>query len=217
MAEETPTGIGPDDVEQVEWDLAALVDGDGDSGALQALEAAERRAAEFAEVTSAIEVTVEGDDGPAPLDSALSRLASPDRDERRRVAEGVTSALEPGLRTRGFVLNTLLHDKAVDDRLRSYPHWLASRNLSNEASDESVEALVRAVRNRYDIPQRWYRLKAQLLGLDRLADYDRAAAVTAEDPQVPWPEARDLVLDSYTAFDGRLGDVVRRFFAQHWI
>ena len=171
----------------------------------------------FAEVTSAIEVTVEGDDGPAPLDSALSRLASPDRDERRRVAEGVTSALEPGLRTRGFVLNTLLHDKAVDDRLRSYPHWLASRNLSNEASDESVEALVRAVRNRYDIPQRWYRLKAQLLGLDRLADYDRAAAVTAEDPQVPWPEARDLVLDSYTAFDGRLGDAVRRFFAQHWI
>ena len=52
----------------------------------------------------------------------------------------------------------------VDDRLRSYPHWLASRNLANEASDESVEALVQAVRGRYELPRRWYRLKARLLG-----------------------------------------------------
>jgi oligoendopeptidase F len=37
--------------------------------------------------------------------------------------------------------------------------------------------LVAAVRNRYDIPQRWYRIKAQLFGIDRLADYDRNASV----------------------------------------
>ena len=79
------------------------------------------------------------------------------------------------------MFNTLLQDKAVDDRLRSFEHWLASRNLSNEATDESVQALLEAVRGRYELPRRWYRLKAQLLGLDRLADYDRMAAVTEED------------------------------------
>ena len=61
-----------------------------------------------------------------------------------------------------------LQDKAVKDRLRSYPHWLASRNLANEASDESVEALIEAVRSRYELARRWYRLKARLLGIDRL-------------------------------------------------
>ena len=64
----------------------------------------------------------------------------------------MTEALEPGLRTRASIFNTLLHDKAVDDRLRGYPHWLAARNLANEASDESVAALVerraRALRHR---------------------------------------------------------------------
>ena len=60
-------------------------------------------------------------------------------------------------------------------------------------------------------------MKARLLGLDRLADYDRAAAVTAEDPEVPWPEARDLVLDSYRGFDPGLGELARRFFAERWI
>ena len=170
----------------------------------------------FAEQASAITVEVGGSD-PVALDVALSRLASPDREERRAVAQAVTVALEPGLRTRGFILNTLLADKAVEDRLRSYPHWLASRNLANEASDESVAALVEAVRGRYELPRRWYRLKAQLLGVDRLADYDRAATVAGEDPDVAWTEAQDLVLESMRAFSPDLGQVAARFFDERWI
>src|SRR5919108_540065 len=117
-------------------------------------------------------------------------------------------ALEPGVRTRAYVLNTLVADKAVDDRLRNYSHWLASRNLANEASDESVEALIAAVRGRYEVPRRWYRLKARLLGVDRLADYDRMAAVTQESEQVEWTRAKATVLESYSAFSDQLGALV---------
>ena len=42
---------------------------------------------------------------------------------------------------------------------------------------------------RYDIPQRWYALKAQLLGLDQLADYDRMASVATLDEEFGWDEA----------------------------
>ena len=79
-------------------------------------------------------------------------------------AESVTGRSSPGLRTRAYIFNTLLQDKSVNDRLRSYDHWLAARNLANEASDESVEALIEAVTGRYGIARRWYRLKAKLLG-----------------------------------------------------
>ena len=105
----------------------------------------------------------------------------------------------------------------VDDRLRHFPHWLASRNLSNEASDESVEALIQAVRARYELPRRWYRLKAKLLGLDQLADYDRMAAVTQEQETVDWPDACETVLASYSAFSDELGALVQRFFDESWI
>ena len=169
----------------------------------------------FSELTSAIEVQL--DDGQHPLEVALSRLYSPERSVRASAASAVTAALEPGLRTRAYIFNTLLHDKAVDDRLRSYPNWLASRNLANEASDESVAALIEAVQSRYEIPRRWYKLKARLLGLDRLADYDRMAAVTEEDEHVPWTRARELVLDSYESFSPELGALVRRFFDERWI
>jgi oligoendopeptidase F len=129
----------------------------------------------------------------------------------------VTAGLAPGLRTRAFVFNTLLADKATDDRLRSYPGWIAARNLANEASDESVAALVAAVQARNDIPQRWYALKAQLLGLDRIADYDRMASVASVDEPFGWSEARDLVLDAYASFSPELGSVAERFFAERWI
>jgi oligoendopeptidase F len=171
----------------------------------------------FEEQASAITVDLEGDSEPVSLEVALSRLFNPDRDVRRSAAERVTAALEPGLRTRAYVLNTLLADKAVDDRLRNYPHWLASRNLANEASDESVEALIEAVRRRYELPRRWYRMKARLLGIDQLADYDRMAAVTQEDEQVEWTRARATVLESYNAFSEDLGALAKRFFDESWI
>ena len=169
----------------------------------------------FSELTSAIEVELP--EGRVALDVALSKLASPDRELRRTTQEAVTEALRPGLRTRGSILNTLLLDKAVDDRLRHYPTWLSSRNLSNEASDESVQALVQAVKANYDLPRRWYALKARLLGLDRLADYDRMAAVADEDEDVAWDDARELVLASFHDFSPVLGDTAQRFFDERWI
>jgi oligoendopeptidase F len=173
----------------------------------------------FSELTSATTVELDDGDGTrtAALEEGLARLQHPDRAVRQQAASAVTAGLAPGLRTRAFVFNTLLNDKAIDDRLRKYPTWISSRNLSNEATDESVEALVDAVRNRYDIPQRWYRMKAQILGLDRLADYDRMASVADTESQIGWAAAKDLVLDAYRSFSPDLADVAARFFDEGWI
>jgi oligoendopeptidase F len=173
----------------------------------------------FEELTSAIEVELPGDGAgeKVALDVALSRLALADRELRRSSAEAVTAALAPGLRTRAYLFNTLLADKATDDRLRRYPNWLAARNLANEASDESVQALVEAVRARYEIPRRWYRLKARLLGVERLADYDRMASVTEDEVSFPFAQAREIVLDCYTSFSPELGNLVKRFFDERRI
>ena len=67
------------------------------------------------------------------------------------------------------------------------------------------------------IPRRWYRLKAKLLGLERLADYDRAAAVTDDDVTFTYAEAREIVLDCYSSFSDELGNVVRGFFEGRYI
>ena len=171
----------------------------------------------FTEQTSAVTVDLPDAGDPVPLMEALSRLQDPDRERRKQAAGSVTEALQPGLRTRAFVFNTLLADKATKDRLRSYPHWLAARNLSNEAGDESVQALIDAVVGHYELARRWYRLKAKLLGLDRLAYYDRMAPVADTERRVPYADARELVLDCYRCFSDELGAVASEFFEGSYI
>ncbi len=173
----------------------------------------------FDELTSAIHVDLPDDLGGSgvPLMQALSMLQHPDRSVRQQVASAVNAGVEPGLRTRAFVFNTLLLDKAVDDRLRHFDSWVSSRNLANEASDESVQALVDAVVDNYSIAQRWYTLKAQVLGIDRLADYDRMASVAAAEREVGWEEGTQIVRDAYASFSPELAGIVNRFIDESWI
>jgi len=171
----------------------------------------------FDELTSAIRVDLPGEDEEVSLDIALSGLHNPDRDVRRGTAEAITESLQPGLRTRAYVFNTLLQEKATSDRLRKYPHWLATRNLSNEASDESVQALIEAVKGRYEMARSWYRTKAKLLGVDRLADYDRMAAIATDDEKIEWDQGRQIVQEAFSSLAPEAGDVVERFFEGRWI
>ena len=169
----------------------------------------------FDEVVGAIKVDIDGTE--VGFEEAMSKLYSPDRDERRDASASITTALEPTLRTRAFVFNTIVLDKSIDDRLRGYPTWLSARNLSNDTTDEAVQALIDAVVHRYDVPQRYYRLKARLLGLDQLAHYDRMAPIGDDPVKIPWAEARDLVLNAYVDFSSETGEIVERFFGESWI
>ena len=129
----------------------------------------------------------------------------------------MTEALQPTIRTRTSIFNTILVDKWIDDRLRGYPTWITSRNLANETSDDAVQALIDAATSRYDVPQRYYRLKAKLLGLDRLEHYDRFAPVADDASKTSWDEARRVVVDAYASFSGEAGAAVERFFDDDWI
>jgi oligoendopeptidase F len=169
----------------------------------------------YEEQLGALRVALDGDE--VSLETAMARLYDADRDTRRTAAEAITEALVPGLRTRTFVFNTILLDKSIDDRLRGYPTWISSRNLANETTDEAVEALVEATTSRYDVAQRYYRLKARLLGLDGLTHYDRFAPVSTDSVKTPWDEARRIVVDAYGEFSEEAGRIVARFFDDNWI
>jgi oligoendopeptidase F len=167
------------------------------------------------ELLGAIRVEIDGND--LGFEEAMAKLYSSDRDERRQTAEAVTESLQPGLRTRTFVFNTVVLDKSIDDRLRGYETWISSRNLRNDTTDEAVQALVDATVARYDVPQRYYRLKAKLIGLDQLAHYDRFAPIADDPTKISWDDAKDMVLGAYADFSPEVGGIVERFFDESWI
>ncbi|GAB4526883.1 MAG: M3 family oligoendopeptidase [Anaerolineae bacterium] len=149
----------------------------------------------------------------------LSLLSEADRELRQQAADTFTE----GLRTRQmeltFIMNTILADKGINDRLRHYSTWVSDRNLANKAPDSVVEALIKAVTDRYDLVARHYTLKKRLLGLDELYDYDRYAPLplSTSDKIYTWDEAREIVLNAFESFHPEMRTLAQRFFDENWI
>ena len=169
----------------------------------------------FEELCAGIRMDLDGHH--VGLEVALAKLHEPDRDVRHRASLAVTGALKDGLRTRAYIFNVILQEKAIDDRLRHFPSWISSRNLANETSDAAVQALVEAVTGRYDTCVRYYRVKEKLLGVGKLHEWDRYAPLAGASRDLSWEEAKSLVLDSYGRFSPKVAAMLEDFFTKGWI
>jgi len=148
---------------------------------------------------------------------ALSLLYEPDRNIRRAAARAITETLRSHARHLAYILNTLLWDHEIEDRLRRFEDPMDSRNLENEVDRQTVEALLQACEQNYATVQRYYELKRRLLDLDELKDYDRYAPVADEAVKVDFEQCRQFVLESFGGFDERFKVIARQFFERGWI
>ncbi len=151
------------------------------------------------------------------LQAALAKLYDPDRETRRWAASGITKTLEARSRDFAFILNTLVYEHQDDCSLRNYPSPDMPRNLSNQVSVELVRLVMETVESRHDLVCRYYRLKAKLLGLKGLTDYDRYAPLPGETGNLNWSQAQTLVVDAYKGFHPEAGRIVSLFFEKKWI
>ena len=162
-------------------------------------------------------VTLDGEARELSEEEVLSLLYDPDRTRRRAGAAGLTEGLRRHARVLGFVFNTLVLHKALEDRLRRYPEPMQARNLANEIEGDAVRALLAACERGYPLVQRYYRLKGRLLGIEVLEDYDRYAPLGEVRETRSWADARRIVLDAYRDFAPEMAEVAARFFEARWI
>ncbi|HVO24938.1 MAG TPA: M3 family oligoendopeptidase [Candidatus Margulisiibacteriota bacterium] len=173
----------------------------------------------FDELVSSLTFDVDIDGTPRQLNESgvLTLLYDPRREVRRGAAAALTRGLQANELVLGFIFNTLVQDHAVDDRLRRFGDPMQARHLANEINADTVQALLLACEARHDLVERYYRLKSRLLGLDRLADYDRYAPVVADEATLSWARCREVVLAAYGAFAPRMQEIAAEFFAKRWI
>lgn len=171
----------------------------------------------FTQLTSAF--TFDWDGEEVNMTHILNKLRDADRDVREMAWRKLTDKLEEKSMELTFIFNTLALDKANSDKRRGYETWVSSRNLSNKATDDVVEALIQTVTGNYDIVERQYNLKKALLGYDELFDYDRYAPLNLKESDAfyTWEEAKDVVLSAFENFSGEMKDAAQAFFDNNWI
>ena len=96
--------------------------------------------------------------------------------------------------------------------LRSYSSPIAVRNLNNDIPYEAVQALLEVARRNAPLFQRYFTLKAKWLGVEKLRRYDIYAPLMESSRDIPYEDAVDLVLDTFTRFDLDFAGKAQRVF-----
>lgn len=173
----------------------------------------------FTEVTSRMKFQLEIDGEVQELTQSdlLAYNYDPDREMRQKASVSLAEELQNNAHVLTFIMNTLVSEKEVIDRLRGFDEPESERHLDNELPAAAVDAMVSVCVKNYDIVAEYYRLKGQLLGLDELKHYDRYAPLKSEESTISYERARDIVLEAYRAFSPDLAALAEPFFTENWI
>jgi oligoendopeptidase F len=101
--------------------------------------------------------------------------------------------------------------------LRKFSSPIAVRNLANDVPDEAVDALLEVTRRNVGIFQRYFKIKAKLLGLERLRRYDIYAPVAKSDKKFDYNDAAQMVFDAFRSFDPQIAEMAQRVFDQQHV
>ena len=171
----------------------------------------------FDETMAALRFSVNGEN--MTLEPTLNLMQSPDEAMRKTGAMALAKTFGENIKLFTLITNTLAKDKEISDRWRGFKDIAEARHLSNRVEPAVVDALVAAVREAYpQLSHRYYKMKARWLGKEKLMHWDRNAPLPAEDTRdVPWNDARDLVLKAYGEFSPEMAGIAADFFAKNWI
>ena len=96
--------------------------------------------------------------------------------------------------------------------LRGFANPMAARNLYNDIPDDVVDTLLEVCRRNTGVFQRYFRLKARWLGVEKLRRYDIYAPLVKSDIRYSFDQAAHTVMESFDAFLPVTARLARRVF-----
>jgi oligoendopeptidase F len=172
----------------------------------------------FDELTSSFSFSFTRPGEETPSDLSGEELLSYLYHSEDRVREAAFSIFLNKHREHALVLtscfNNLLLDHEREGDLRGYPEPMTPTHLSSETEPFMVEQMMRVSERNYPLARDYYRLKQQLLGLDRMKNTDLYAPLPGSEQRFSFTEAQSLIMDAFSDFSPQLSDCARLFFSE---
>ena len=113
-----------------------------------------------------------------------------------------------------FEINSILEDKRLSDEYRKIKRIDLPRLLSDDIQPEIIDTLRESVTNHFDIPQRYYKLKAKLLKQDTLAYYERNVNLGEVDKEYTFRESFNIVKSVFEKLDPEFPKILDVYISQ---
>jgi oligoendopeptidase F len=156
----------------------------------------------------------------AETDAELSALLfHPDRALRTQAYQSVRQVMQQHNSLYSYILNTVAQDHKVENQARNYDSTLQKQLLVDEVSEPVFQAIMTGTRDRFDLFQRYYRLKGQAIG-EPICTADLYAPWTGRDVAIPpigYQQGVEILMAAIRAFDAGYADRAAEFFDRAWI
>jgi oligoendopeptidase F len=162
-------------------------------------------------------VKVDGEERELTDGEVLALLRQPNRELRERAFTTFLETHANHALVITSVFNNTFLDHKVECEMRHYDDVVLPTHLANEIAPQTVEAMLQAVERHYPLAQEYFRLKAHLLGLDRLKNTDLYAPIAAEAEQLTFAQAQSLILTAFGRFNEQFAALAADFFQKRWI
>lgn len=145
------------------------------------------------------------------FDAILSLTSNKNKAVRDEAGKAVNDILAKHVDVAEAEINAILANKKIDDGLRNFSRPDAERHLADDIESEVVDALLAAVSKRYNVAQRFYQLKAKLLGVKKLAYHERNVDYAMPDKKYTFQQSSELVYHVFNNLDPEFGHIFKNF------
>lgn len=168
--------------------------------------------------TRTFDIEIEGETKTLPYGKIIGLYQSSDRDLRKRSNQTVYENLGKDEIVWSSAIRAVCEDHLRMCELRKYPTPMTQSLIANDVDQQIIDSLMRTIEKHVGLYQRYLGLKAKLMGLDKLANYDMVAPLpNAPDMDYDWKEARKEVVSAYIGFDEEMGGWVDEMFERRHI
>ncbi len=174
----------------------------------------------YSMLTNRLEFTIEIDGKEQTLtrDVLMSNAFSPDPELRAIIYQELYRVYENEANILAQIYVNRVRDWYNENvELRGYASPIGVRNVSNDVPDAAVDALLDVARKNAGLFQRYFKLKANWLGVEKLRRYDIYAPLAESDRQIPYGDAASMVLETFETFHPQLRQHAERVFEQNHI
>jgi oligoendopeptidase F len=161
-------------------------------------------------------LTVDGEEKELTRGGLMMYIRTVDADIRAKAYQELYRVYGNDGPILGQIYQTIVRDWRNEQvSMRKHSDPIAARNLINDIPDSVVNTLLDVCKKNAPIFQRFFKLKAKWLGVERLRRYDVYAPVVESDKRYSFDEAATIVLDAYTRFDPKFATLAQRIFDEN--
>lgn len=146
-----------------------------------------------------------------PLPDISSLTKSRNRKVRDTAAKAFNDIMNNNVDIAEIEINSVLANKKVDDELRGVARPDLLRHISDDMESETVDTLIQAVSERFDISRRFYELKAELLGVKTMKYHERNVEYGSIETRYPYDKAVRLTAKVFADLDKKFSDIFAGF------